>query len=154
MNTELLAIFVAIYEKQDTLSKLTSKEIIHEYGYSEIHCIDYIGTIDTPNVTKIAKTMNMTRGAISKITKKLLEKGDIETFSKENNKKEIYFKLTSKGQKLFLEHQKRHQAWLARDQQFLNQYSTEMIAFIQEFLSAFDQYLFNQIEELSSKEEK
>ena len=35
----------------------------------------------------------MTRGAISKITKKLIKKGIIESYQKPDNKKEIYFRL-------------------------------------------------------------
>ena len=65
-------------ERQDMLSKLTESSCLDEYGYSETHCIDFIGRLELPNVTKIAEHMGMTRGAISKMTKKLLAKGLIE----------------------------------------------------------------------------
>lgn len=60
---------VELYEKQDMLNKLTSKEFIQSYGYSEIHCIDLIGKLEKPNVTKISSKLSMTRSAISKIVK-------------------------------------------------------------------------------------
>lgn len=56
----------------------------------------------------------MTRGAISKLTKKLIKKGLIVSYQKPDNKKEIYFRLTEQGkvinkvhEKLQKEHQER-----------------------------------------------
>ncbi len=64
--------FKEIYEKEETLGKIAFRGEYEKYGVSEIHCIDFIGKIENPNVTKISESMNMTRGAISKICKKLL----------------------------------------------------------------------------------
>ena len=106
MNFPILALLAEHLEKQDLLSKLTEKEFLHGHGYSEIHCIDAIGTLDKPNVTNIANRLNMTRGAISRMSKKLKAKELIESYFLENNKKEVYFRLTDKGEKLFNEHKK------------------------------------------------
>lgn len=57
----------------------------------------------------------MTRSAISKIVKKLLANGDIISYQWEDNKKEIYYKLTEKGKALFDEHFIRHSAWEKRE---------------------------------------
>ena len=76
----LLQEIALMLEHQDMLSKLTESQCLDEYGYSETHCIDNIGRLELPNVTKIAEQMQMTRGAISKMTKKLLAKGLIEKF--------------------------------------------------------------------------
>lgn len=35
-----------------------------------MHCIDAIGKLEHPNVINMAKKLNMTKSAISKITKK------------------------------------------------------------------------------------
>ena len=83
------------------LSKLTESQCLDEYGYSETHCIDFIGRLELPNVTKVAEQMQMTRGAISKMTKKLLAKGLIEKYTLETNRKEVYFRLTDQGKLLF-----------------------------------------------------
>lgn len=132
-------------EHQDMLSKLTENVCLDEYGYSETHCIDYIGRLELPNVTKIAEHMQMTRGAISKMTKKLLNKGLIEKYSLETNKKEIYFRLTDQGKLLFEEHAKRHRLWEKRDMQFLSRYSKEEIDVISRFMKEFNDYLEEQI---------
>ena len=134
-------------EHQDMLSKLTENVCLDEYGYSETHCIDYIGRLELPNVTKIAEHMQMTRGAISKMTKKLLAKGLIEKYTLETNKKEVYFKLTDQGKLLFDEHAKRHRLWEKRDMQFLTRYSKEEIELISKFMKEFNGYLEEQIEE-------
>lgn len=52
--------------------------------------------------------MGMTRGAISKITKKLLSKSLIDSYQKPENNKEIYFCLTEQGEKVYTEHKKCH----------------------------------------------
>lgn len=74
----------------------------------EVHCIDWIGTIEYANVTKIANGMKMTRGAISKISKRLVCKEFIESYQRPDNNKEIYYRLTKSGQHVYNEHQKCH----------------------------------------------
>ncbi len=148
----LIPKFKELYEKQDILTKLTSKEFLHGYGYSEIHCIDLIGKLDNPNVTKLSSKLSMTRSAISKIIKKLLTKKAITSYKKKNNKKEIYYKLTEKGKVLFDEHLKRHSAWEERDRKFFQQLNNKDLETINKFLNEFNKYLEKQIIELNHKE--
>ena len=143
----LLQEIALMLEHQDMLSKLTESQCLDEYGYSETHCIDNIGRLELPNVTKIAEQMQMTRGAISKMTKKLLAKGLIEKYTLETNKKEVYFKLTERGKVLFKEHEKRHKQWEKRDMQFLSRYSKEETDTILQFMQEFNVYLDEQIEQ-------
>ena len=75
MNSELLGLFAKYMEKQEVLSKLTESEELHGYNYSEIHTIAAIGDMEFPNVTGISQAMHMTRGAISKITRRLMQNG-------------------------------------------------------------------------------
>lgn len=146
---DILDLFTELYEKQDMLTKLTQNSRLQGYGYSTIHCIEAIEDIDNPNVTKLADKLKMTRGAISKITKKLLANDLIEIYQNDNNKKEIYFKLTDSGKQLYLDHQIRHQKYIKRDQQFFAQQDDQELAIVKEFLKEFNLYLSNQIEQLS-----
>ncbi|MCI5873534.1 MAG: MarR family transcriptional regulator [Clostridiales bacterium] len=145
----LLKEIALMLERQDMLSQLTENQCLDEYGYSETHCIDFIGRLELPNVTKVAEQMRMTRGAISKMTKKLLAKGLIEKYTLETNKKEIYFRLTEQGKVLFDEHAKRHQLWEKRDMEFLARYPKEKIDTVYEFMQEFNDYLEAQIESLA-----
>ena len=148
---ELLKEIALMLERQDMLSKLTENQCLDEYGYSETHCIDYIGRLELPNVTKVAEHMGMTRGAISKMTKKLLAKGLIEKYTLETNKKEIYFRLTEQGMVLFKEHEKRHKQWEKRDMQFLDRFSKDEIAVIMKFMKEFNEHLETQIEHYTTE---
>ncbi len=145
----LLKELALMLERQDMLSKLTESQCLDEYGYSETHCIDYIGRLELPNVTKVAEHMGMTRGAISKMTKKLLAKGLIEKYTLETNRKEIYFRLTEEGRLRFEEHAKRHRPWEKRDMNFLSRYSAEEVRMVHRFMREFNGYLEGQIAELA-----
>ena len=136
-------------ERQDMLSRLTESQCLDEYGYSETHCIDFIGRLTLPNVTKVAEHMGMTRGAVSKLTKKLLAKGLIGKYTLETNHKEVYFRLTEAGKELFDEHARRHERWERRDMEFLERYPEEEIVIVRRFMQEFNGYLEGQIGELT-----
>lgn len=148
MNTKLMNLFAKYMEKQEILSKLTEDEKLHGYNYSEIHTIAAIGDLSEPNVTGIANYMNVTRGAISKITKKLLKQKMIEAYQIDGNKQKIFFKLTEDGQFLYEEHKKRHNLWIKRDEAFVKRFDKETVANIEKFMFAFNEYLEEQIIEL------
>jgi DNA-binding MarR family transcriptional regulator len=152
MNTAVMNLFVQYMEKQEILSKLTEDEKLHGYHYSEIHTIAAIGDLAEPNVTQIANYMNVTRGAISKIAKKLLEQNLIEAYQRDGNKQKIFFRLTKSGQFLYDEHEKRHNLWLKRDHAFIEQFDSETVEQVEKFMRAFNDYLEAQIEELGGKE--
>ena len=97
----------------DLLTKIAERSALLRHGDSvvldglnlaEVHCIDQIGVTDHANVTKIADAMRLTRGAISKITKKLLAIDLVESYQRPGNNKEIYFRLTRGGRQIFEEH--------------------------------------------------
>lgn len=148
MNTVLMNLFVKYMEKQEILSRLTEDEKLHGYNYSEIHTIAAIGDLEEPNVTQIASHMNVTRGAISKITKKLLEQNLIESYQQEGNKQKVFFRLTKSGRFLYDEHEKRHNLWLKRDNTFIKQFDHKTVEQVEKFMKAFNDYLETQIIEL------
>ena len=148
MTTVLMNLFVKYMEKQEILSKLTEDEKLHGYNYSEIHTIAAIGDLEEPNVTQIASHMNVTRGAISKITKKLLEQNLIESYQQDGNKQKIFFRLTKSGQFLYDEHEKRHNLWLKRDADFIKQFDSRTLEQVERFMKEFNDYLETQIEKL------
>ncbi len=152
MNTELLNLFAEHMEKQEVLSRLTEDERLHGFSYSEIHTIAAIGDLEEPNVTNIADRMNVTRGAISKIAKRLQEQGLIEAYRREGNKQKVFFRLAESGRVLYDEHEKRHELWLKRDNAFLAQFGEQTIEQVESFMRAFNEYLEEQISELGGNE--
>ena len=89
---------------------------LKDYSLSEIELIEHVALIAEANVTKLAAASYMTRGAISKLTKKLIQAEVLERYQNEENKKEIYFRLTEKGEAINTIHQELHQSFLERDQ--------------------------------------
>ncbi|WP_334104848.1 MarR family winged helix-turn-helix transcriptional regulator [Muricomes intestini] len=144
----LLEKFNCIYEKQEILVRVESQTIIHEYGYSETHCIDLIGRMDMPNVTKIAAELHMTRGAISKIVKRLQTKDMITSYMLDDNRKEIYYELTDQGWEIYKAHKIRHEIWEERDRKFFREVDLEVLNTVSEFLDKYDEYLEMRIEDI------
>ncbi|WP_206917979.1 MarR family transcriptional regulator [Alicyclobacillus suci] len=105
------------------------------YQLSEIHVIDLIGNMENPNVTAIAERMHMTRGAISKIASKLKQRGDIESFQLPDNQKNLYFRLTRRGQRIRRLHADIHAQAEKRVVNFFSRYAPEELQVIQTFLS-------------------
>jgi DNA-binding MarR family transcriptional regulator len=101
---------------------------------SEYHVIECIGKNRLPNATLISKELNMTRGAISKITAKLLSKGLIKADHLENNKKEVYYTLTPQGKDAFNIHEKIHELADGNLQEILGKYNSDELGTISRFL--------------------
>lgn len=142
----LLSQFVELYNMQDTLTKLTSKKKLYGYGFTEMHCIEAIGILKYPNVTKLAGRLSITTSAMSKVIKKLIKNGDIISFQVENNKKEIYYQLTQKGKIIFDEHSIRHAMWEKRDLELLLNFDLEELRLVSNFLERFNKALKTKID--------
>lgn len=152
MNNKILKLFAEYLEKQDALSKLTENEKLHSFSYSEIHTVVAIGDLEHPNVTAIAERMKMTKGAISKIIKRLAKVDAVREYQLPENRQKIFYSLTEYGKFLYEEHEKRHALWLKRDNVFLAKYNKEQLDFIEQFMTDFNTYLEEQIDELGGKE--
>lgn len=144
MNKEEQVIngFRDILNKQICLNKVKMEESLKGYQSSEVHCIEYLGRNEESNVTKLAESFYMTRGAISKMTRKLAEKGAIESYQKPDNKKEIYFRLTEQGQAVYQIHEQLHKEFQERDKAVFEQVTDEqfdqMIDFVEKYCNHLD----------------
>lgn len=143
MNKEEQVImgFRDLVNKMAWLNKIKMEECLKEYKPSEVHCIEYIGRNVDSNVTKLAEAFYMTRSAISKITKKLIEKGFIESYQKPDNKKEIYFTLTEQGKAINKVHDKLHKEFQDRDRAIFEQVTEEQFDSMLRFLEKYSRHL-------------
>ncbi|KWU67721.1 MarR family transcriptional regulator [Priestia megaterium] len=116
---------------------------LKDYTLSEIELIENISLIPNANVTKLAAASYMTRGAISKLTKKLIAKNMIESYQSVENKKEIYFRLTTNGQKINDVHQELHQSFLERDKEVFKYMTDEEFDTIFRFIGRYRHHLKN-----------
>jgi len=137
-----------IFKKKMWLDSIKMKASLKGYNPSEIHCIAYIGEDEDSNVTKLADSFNMTRGAISKLKKKLVKKGLIESYQKPDNKKEVYFRLTEQGKAIYSIHEEMHREFKDRDQPFFEQVTEEQLDVILGFAEKYNMHLDAEIKKL------
>lgn len=83
----------------------------------------------------------MTRGAISKLTKKLIQKGLIESYQKSDNKKEIYFRLTEQGKVIYNIHEDLHKEFQERDKAVFEQVTEEQFDSMLSFVEKYSRHL-------------
>lgn len=143
MNKEEQVImgFRDLLNKVVSLNKPKMKDSFKGYKSSEVHCIEYIGRNVDSNVTKLAESFYMTRGAISKITKKLIKKGIIESYQKPDNKKEIYFRLTEQGKVINKVHEELHKEFQERDKAVFEQVTEEQFDIMLSFVEKYSRHL-------------
>lgn len=99
----------------DETDKLHNRDSLSGYDNSELNCLDAIGRLEQPNVTALAGEMRMTKGAISKILRKLSDKDAVEPYQLGSNRQKIFYRLTDAGQELFDAHRERHRGWEERE---------------------------------------
>lgn len=147
MNKEEQVIFGIrdLYNKMVFLNKVKMEQNLKGYKSSEVHCLEFIGRNSDSNVTKLSEAFYMTRGAMSKITKKLITKGIIESYQRPENKKEIYFRLTSKGREVFRIHEELHCEFQQRDKVIFEQLTEEQLNIMLSFANKYRAHLDEEI---------
>ncbi len=112
----------------------------HKLYFSEIHLIEFIGKHPNCHVSGIAEGINVTKGAISQMVKKLERKGFLfKTIDADNKSRTLVF-LTKKGQKAFEEHQKYHEYLANLVNEALDGFSLKEIKAIYKFLNKMEYY--------------
>ncbi|MBS5786297.1 MAG: MarR family transcriptional regulator [Clostridioides difficile] len=97
---------------------------------SEIQSVYHIGVNKGINQSELSDLMLMTRGATSKICKKLQSKDLISLNCKRDNLKEFELELTCKGENLFELAAKMHEYEVRRKTQLFEKYTEGELEFI------------------------
>ncbi|MGW8439651.1 MarR family transcriptional regulator [Paenibacillus sp. S33] len=129
-------------EQHQQRESMTILEEIQEHfdgiaslNLTDVHVIDCIGRHEPINVTTLADRIELSKGTVSKVSTKLLKEGWIRRTQLNDNKKEIYFRLTPLGKRLFLVHERLHVKVQQQLFQFLNRYSSEELNVLKRLLS-------------------
>lgn len=140
INTErvLASLFKFLRRREKT--KEETKEVIQEISnkidlknnltLSEIQSVYHIGANNGINQSELSDLMLMTRGATSKICKKLQSKDLIALNCKRDNFKEFELTLTCRGKNLFELAAKRHEDEILHKTQLFEKYTEEEREFI------------------------
>jgi DNA-binding MarR family transcriptional regulator len=139
-----------LVNKMCWLNKIKMEDSLKGYKSSEVHYIEHIGKNEESNVTKLAESFYMTRGAISKLSRKLIKKGVIESYQKPDNKKEIYFRLTEQGEAIYKLHEELHKEFQERDKAVFEQVTEEQLDSMLSFVGTYNRHLDTEIKKLST----
>ncbi|MGL4989616.1 MAG: MarR family transcriptional regulator [Sarcina sp.] len=151
-DEEVIKEFRNLFNKMASLNKLKMEVALKDYKPSEIHCIEFIGENVDSNVTKLAESFYMTRGAISKLSKKLIEKGYIESYQKPDNKKEVYFRLTKQGKEIYAIHENLHREFHKRDKSVFDKVNDDEFDSMLRFIENYNNHLDNEIKKVNINE--
>ena len=135
----------------DLITRAHSMEILSGYGNSDLNCIDCIGRMNRPTASSISKEMGITRSGISKILRKIVSKGAVESYQLPGNQKKIYYHLTPYGREIYKQHRLRHQNWENRDKMFFQSLHSDMLDMALQFMNIYNGYLEMKVAELSDQ---
>ncbi len=108
---------------------------------SEIHCIDAIGMDGESNASQLSARLNISNGAVTQVTNKLLKKKLIEKYQKAANHKEVYFRLNEEGRLAYESHRQFHQAFYDKVVAYLQSLTPEQIEGILGYIAVADDNL-------------
>ena len=138
-SKKILNKLIDVFQLVEEMNKKLFAKEYDGLNMSDVHTIDYIGKNSDVNITAISKHMKITKSGALKITKKLLERGEIEQFQLPHNKKEKYFSLTPQGIKTFEKHERLHVEGEKRDSKLFENFSQKEQESIFKFLQALEE---------------
>lgn len=106
----------------------------------ELHVIEAIGKHHNYNLTDLSEHLNVTKGAISQKVKILEKKGYISRYKNINNRKEILFRLTEKGNNIFLGHEEFHKNFNQKLNESIGTFKKSDIRRLNAILSAIESH--------------
>jgi len=110
------------------------KGLLPHLSISGLHILDVIDTHERIKGVDIAREMGITKGAVSKITRKLLEQDLIRKTQLPDNLKEIYFSVTPLGAELAELHRLFHQQQDQKAMELLASYDAMSLETVAGFL--------------------
>ncbi|MGG3279092.1 MarR family transcriptional regulator [Paenibacillus solani] len=145
---EQLLHFSHLHEQRMELELKEIKEMIQLHqlksvpgNLSTIHVLDCIGQHEPINHSAIAEKLKLSKASITKISKKLLSLDLIHRTQLNDNRKEVYFRLTTQGKQLFQLHRTMHEAEEQRFMRFLDDYSESELQTILKFFQGMARYI-------------
>ncbi|QJD82948.1 MarR family transcriptional regulator [Cohnella herbarum] len=105
-------------------------ELMKEMTVLMLHVLDAIGKHEPINGITISKKFGISKGTVSKITRKLVEKQIISIEYLPDNKKEILFRTTLLGKEIYRLHQALHHLIDSGANRFLQKYNESELQFL------------------------
>jgi len=110
--------------------------IVFDWTLTQLHIVAVIKEKGKANNIMLSEILNVSKPAITKAVKKLLEHNILEKIQQEDNKKEVYYLLTKSGEMLALIHNRLHEQAKNRYLSIFNNFNTTELETIIRFLNA------------------
>lgn len=107
----------------------------HLLYQAELHTLAAIFRHEQANASELAQIMGITKGAITQVVSKLIQKGLVEKFNMPGNKKEVYFCLTATGVKVNDAHYEHDRKILQPVISYLGNLNQEQLSAIGEYFN-------------------
>lgn len=114
-----------------------------DYTLTQLHIVSLIHQNPMGcNNTYLAEHLKISKPAVTKAVKKLIENNAIDGCHKEGDRKSIYYSLTSSGRELAERHDAYHDQVMERYHELLDLFNTTEMEVITRFLTEWKQRLF------------
>ena len=128
----LLRVFNKFMENQKKPRRYGLEEFLYP---SEVHLLMLIGRYPDFGVTALAEKGAVTKGAVSQMVHKLVNKGLIKKKPDPENTRKVVLELTSKGKIAYFSHERMHEEMDRELFSFLKKLKPGQLKVIEEFLA-------------------
>ncbi len=152
---EIGELFLRVVNKYNAFEKIPVRQS-GEIGlyHSERHMVDRIGDNPGMNITDLARTSGVTKGAISQMVKKLEAKGIVERRKRAANDKEVFVQLTQTGREFYKGRQRSNRETMRPLVEELRRHSEDKVEFLAAMFRWLDQFMDKTLEEMKAEEHK
>lgn len=130
----------------DVMRRMRDEERLpRDYGvgeplyHSELRLLDLIDQNPQKRAGTLSEALGVTKGALAQVAKRLTDKGLIEEYNAEGNRKEKYYRLTALGEEARAGHIRHHDQSIGRMKSYLCSRSEDEKRVLTEFLKEIGQ---------------
>lgn len=122
-------------QKRKSFSRTDNEDsIIQDWTLTQLHIASAIKAQGSANNTSLSKMLNVSKPAITKAIRKMLEKNVVVESRQKENQKEVYYLLTDYGEQLANIHERLHEQARNRYLSLLDNFNEEELETIITFL--------------------
>ena len=124
----------AVQKRKSFSRKNEENSIVMDWTLTQLHIVSAIKAQGSANNTSLSETLNVSKPAITKAIKKMLEKNVIVETRQEANQKEVHYLLTDFGKRLASIHEQLHEKARNRYLRLLDSFNSDELETIITFL--------------------
>ncbi|MGX9291867.1 MarR family transcriptional regulator [Bacillus sp. A015] len=115
----------------------TTDTLKQDWTLTQLHILSMIqANPNESNNTFLSQQLQLSKPAITKAVKKLIEKGMVDYCHRQGDKKSVYYSLTEEGTQLAALHDELHEKAVTSYLEFLHQFNEDELQVIERFLKA------------------